>query len=114
MLEDRQYGVALPVLEKLMADYPENFVFYVWASELFRRQEKNLEGANYFERLYAKHSGRSPLMAKYALLEKAGLQLAHARRAEALQTLQRIKSAGVGDRLLASRVQALEAEARKN
>jgi hypothetical protein len=113
MLEDRQYGVALPVLEKLMADYPDNFVLYVWASDLFRRQKKNLEGAEYFERVYAKQTSRSPMMAKYALLEKAGLQLAHARQADALQTLQRIKTAGAGDRLLASKVQALEAEARK-
>jgi hypothetical protein len=114
MLEDGQYNVALPVLEKLMSDYPDNFVLYVWATELFRRQKKNLEGADYFERIYAKQIGRSPLMAKYALLEKAGLQLAHGRRGDALQTLQRMKSSGVGDRLLSSKVQALEAEARKN
>lgn len=112
MLEDGQYNVAFPVLEKLIADYPDNFVLYVWITEWFRQQRKNLEGAAYFERVYANQIGRSPLMAKYALLEKAGLQLAHKRKADALQTLQRIKSIPGTDRLLSMKVQALEKEAR--
>src|SRR5437588_8741304 len=79
MLEDGQYGVAFPVLEKLMSDYPDNFVLYVWAADWFRRQKKNLDGAEYFERMYAKQISRAPLMAKYALFEKAGFQLAEKR-----------------------------------
>jgi hypothetical protein len=113
MLEDKQYGAALPVLDKLRADYPDNYVFYVWATELFREQKKNLEGADYFERLYEKQIKRSPLMAKYALLERANLQLAHNRKSEALATLQRIKGIPGSDRLLSSKVEALEKEIRK-
>jgi len=114
MLEDRQYSVAFPVLEKLMSDHPDNFVFYVWATDWFRRQRKNLEGADYFERTYAKQISRSPLMAKYALLEKAGLQFAQQRNAEALQTIRRLKAIVPGDRLSAKRAEGLEAEIRKS
>lgn len=114
MLEDGQYSVAFPVIEKLMADYPDNFVLYVWVTDWFRRQRKNLEGAEYFERLYAKQVSRSPLMASYALLEKAGLQLAHRRNADALQTLQRVKNIAGADRLLSMKVRALETEIRKS
>jgi hypothetical protein len=53
-------------------------------------------------------------MARYALLEKAGLQLAHRRNADALQTLQRVKNIAGTDRLLSMKVQALEAEIGKN
>lgn len=114
MLEDEQYSVAFPVLEKLIADYPDNFVLYVWVTEWFREQRKNLEGAEYFERVYTKQINRSPLMAKYALLEKAGLQLAHKRDADALQTLQRIRTIPGSDPLISRKVQALETQARKN
>jgi hypothetical protein len=114
MLEDGQYGVAFPVLEKLMADYPNNFVFYIWTTDWFRRQRKNLEGADYFERMYSKQIGLSPLLAQYALLEKAGLQHAERRSADALQTIQRIKSVSGNDPLLSKRVGALEAEIRKS
>ena len=114
MLEDGQYGVAFPVLEKLMSDYPDNFVLYVWATDWFRRQKKNLDGAEYFERLYAKQISRAPLMAKYALFEKAGLQLAEKRNAEALQTIQRLKNLPGNDALLSRRVGALETEIRKS
>ena len=114
MLEDGQYSVAFPVLEKLMSDYPDNFVLYVWATDWFRRQRKNLDGANYFEKMYAKQISRAPLMAKYALFEKAGLQLAEQRSAEALQTIQRLRSMPGNDALLSKRVGALEAEIRKS
>jgi len=113
MLEDKQYDVAFPVLEKLIADYPDNFVLYVWATDWFRQQRKNLEGAEYFERLFEKQIKRSGTMAKYALLEKAGLQLAHNRKDEAMRTLERIRSIPGGDRLLASKVESLEKQIRK-
>ena len=112
MLEDGQYRVAFPILEKLIADYPDNFVLYVWVTEWFRLQRKNLEGAEYFERAYAKQISRSPFMAQYALLEKAGLQLAHRRNTDALQTLQRIRAIPGADSLLLIKAQALEIEAR--
>ena len=53
-------------------------------------------------------------MAKYALLEKAGLQLAHDRKSDALQTVQRIKGIPDADRLLSMKVEALEREIRKS
>ena len=80
----------------------------------FRRQKKNLDGAEYFERLYAKQISRAPLMAKYALFEKAGLQLAEKRNAEVLQTIQRLKNMPGNDALLSRRVGALETEIRKS
>src|SRR5881396_920470 len=52
MLEDKQYAAGLPILEKLLADYQDNFVLYVWVTEWFREQRNNLEGAEYFERMF--------------------------------------------------------------
>ncbi len=113
MLEDKQYAAGLPMLEKLLADYPDNFVLYVWVTEWFREQRNNLEGAEYFERMFQKQIKRSPMMAKYALLEKAALQFAHNRKNEAIQTLERIRNIPGTDRLLASKVEALEKQIRK-
>src|SRR3989442_6368959 len=110
MLEDKQYGVALSTLDRLIADYQDNQVLYVWATELFREQKKNLEGADYFERVYERQIKRSPLMAKYALLERATLQLAHNRKSDAMATVQRIKGIPGSDRLLSNKVEALEKE----
>src|SRR6185436_6455965 len=72
MLSDKQYNVAFPVLEKLIADYPDNFALYTWVTEWFRQQRRNLDGAEYFERVYEREIKRSPAMARYALFEKAG------------------------------------------
>jgi hypothetical protein len=52
-------------------------------------------------------------MGQHALLEKASLQLALDRKAEALETLKRIKGMGGSDPLVATKVQALESEAHK-
>lgn len=113
LLSNKEYGPAFPILEKLMIDYPDNYVLYTWVTEWFREQQKNLEGADYFERTYEKQAMRSPMMAKYALLEKARLQLAHNRKSEAMQTVQRIKGIPGSDPLLSMKVDALEKEARK-
>lgn len=113
MREDKQFSTAVAVLEKLIASHPDNFVFYVWATDLFRQQRKNLEGAEYFERVYEQQMNRSPRLAQYALLEKANLQFAHQRKAEAAQTLQRIKTIGISDMLLSRKVEALDKELRK-
>ncbi|HEU5237472.1 MAG TPA: hypothetical protein VFU37_10045 [Pyrinomonadaceae bacterium] len=113
LLSNNEYETSFPILEKLMQDYPDNFVLYVWATEWFREQRKNLEGAEYFERQYAKQIGRSETMAKHALVQKTNLLLAHNRKAEAIETLQRLKGMPGSDPLIASKVQTLEKQARK-
>ncbi len=113
LLSTKEYVGAFPLLEKLIVDYPDNFVLYFWVTEWFREQRKNLEGAEYFERMFAKQIDRSGTMAKYALLEKAKLQLAHNRKVDAIETLQRIKEMPGSDPLISTKLQALEKEARK-
>jgi hypothetical protein len=110
LLSNKEYAAALPVLERLIADHPDNSVLYIWATEWFRQQRRNLEGAEYFERMYAKQTPRSMTMAKYALLEKAQLLLAQGNKADAAQTLQRIRGMGGSDPLIAMKVKALEKE----
>jgi hypothetical protein len=112
LLANKEYAAAFPILEKLMADYPDNEVLYIWATEWFREQRKNLEGAEYFEKVFGKEMKRSPGMARYALVEKTNLQLAHARKADALQTIQRIRAIPGADPGLYSKLQALEKAAR--
>jgi hypothetical protein len=53
------------------------------------------------------------MMAKYALVEKTNLLLAHNRKPEALQTVQRINAMPGADPLISKKAQALEKEARK-
>jgi len=113
LLANKEYAAAFPILEKLIADYSDNFVLYVWGTEWFREQKKDMEGAAYFESLYDKQIKRSPIMAKYALLEKANLQLAQNRKSEALRTIERIKAVPGTDPLLSMKVDAAEKEARK-
>jgi hypothetical protein len=109
LTEDKQYAAAFRVLEKLLSDYKDNFVLYTWVTDWYRRQGKNLEGADYFEHVYEAQIQRSPLMAGYALLEKARLQEAQARRTDARQTLVRLRAIpGVGNPLLLSKVQSME------
>jgi len=113
LLSNKEYAASFPILEKLLADYPDNLVLYEWVTEWYREQRKNLDGAEYFERMYQQQVSRSPKMAGYALLEKVDLQLAQNRKNEALQTLQRLKGIPISDPLLAKKVQALEIESRK-
>jgi len=112
LLANKEYAAAFPILERLMADYPDNQVLYIWATEWFREQRKNLEGAEYFEKVFKKEVKRSPGMARYALVEKTNLQLAHARKADALQTIQRIRAIPGADPGLYSKLQALEKAAK--
>jgi predicted Zn-dependent protease len=114
LLSNKQYNAAFPILDKLIADYPNNFVLYVWATEWHREQRKNLEGAEYFERMYAKQLQRSPMMAKYALLQKATLLNSHGRKAEALETVRRIKAIPGSDKLLSTKVEALEKQVQRS
>jgi len=113
LLSNKEYAAAFPILEKLIVDYPDNFVLYRWLTEWYREQRRNLDGAEHFERLYQTQISRSPKMAGYTLLEKMNLQLAQNQKAEALQTLQRIKGLSISDPLLSAKVQNLEAEVRK-
>jgi hypothetical protein len=108
LLSNKEYSKAFPVLEQLMTDYPDNHVFFNWVTEWFREQRQNLEGAEYFERVYQAQLSRSPAMARQALLQKANLQLAHARKADALQTVQRIRAIPEADPLVSRKVLALE------
>lgn len=113
LMKDAQYPEALRILEGLMSDYPNNVALYPWATQWHREQSKNLEGADYFERLYIRRLSSSPRVAAYALFEKAQLQNAHARPAEARQTLARIRAVPGLDPTLASRVQSFEKTLRK-
>ena len=108
LLEDKQWGPAFQILEKLMSDYKDNFVLYTWVTDWYRQQDKNLEGADYFERIQQNQLPRSPLMAKYALLEKARLFSAHNRPADARQTIARLRLIPGSDALLVGKVQAFE------
>ena len=108
LLEDKRYGEAMQIAERMMRDFPDNFILYTWVTDWHRRQNKNLEGAEYFERLHQSQMPRSPLMAKYALFEKAQLQYAHDRPADARQTLARLKNIPGPDALLNRKVQDFE------
>jgi hypothetical protein len=108
LLSNKEFPAAFPLLEKLVADYPDNFVLYSWINEWFLEQRKFSEGADYFERLHAKQLNRSTPMAKYALLEKANLQLSDNRKVDARQTLNRLKAMPGSDALLSAKIQAME------
>jgi hypothetical protein len=113
LLSNKEYASAFPILVKLIADYPDNFVLYDWAAVWFREQKRQPEGIDYFEHEYEKQLQRAPLMAQYALLKKADLQLSGARKADATQTLQRIREIPHSDSLLTRKVDALEKAAGK-
>lgn len=113
LLKDEQYAEALQVVEKLSADYPNNVALYTWITQWFREQGKNLEGADYFEKLYAQKAASAPRPGQYALFEKAVLQGAHSRHADARQTLARVKSGGAIDGPLARRMEAFEKTLRR-
>lgn len=113
LLSNKEYASAFPILEKLIADYPDNFVLYDWAGVWFREQKRQSDGTEYFEHAYEKQIQRAPLMAQYALLEKADMQLSGARKADAAQTLQRIRAIPHSDSLLTKKIDALEKTAGK-
>jgi hypothetical protein len=113
LLSNKEYASAFPILEKLIADYPDNFVLCDWAEVWFREQRRQAEGTEYFEHAYEKQLQRAPLMAQYALLEKAEMQLSGGRKTDAIQTLQRIRAIPHSDSLLNKKVATLEKAARK-
>ena len=113
LLSNKEFAPAFPILEQLISDYPDNFVLYDWAWEWFSEQNKHSDGLEYFERMYERQLKRSPFMAKYALLEKAELQVDATRKTEAVQTLQRVRAIQNSDPLLLKKVAALEKTAAK-
>lgn len=108
MLSDENWPEGFRTLERLRADYPANQVIYTWVTDWYRQQKKNLSGADYFERIYNEEIKRSPVMAKYALLEKVQLLDAERRRQEARRTLERVTSIPTSDPLLLKKVQTWE------
>lgn len=107
LLSSDEYVTAFPILEKLISDYPDNFVLYDWAEDWYGQQKKTRDGAAYFEQRYEKDIKRSPLMAQYALLEKASLQLEGSQKADARHTLERIRAIPNKDTLLFKQVDTL-------
>jgi putative flippase GtrA len=110
LLSNNEYDAAFPILEKLISDYPDNFVLYDWAKEWFREQKK--DGARYFEQLYERQIKRAPLLAQYALLEKASFQVDAGLKVEAAQTIQQIRAISHSDPLLSRKVETLAKSAR--
>jgi putative flippase GtrA len=110
LLSNKEYDAAFPILEKLISDYPDNFVLYDWAEEWFHEQKKN--GTRYFEQLYERQIKRDPLLAQYALLEKASLQLDSGLKPETVQTIQRIRAIPTSDPLLSRKVEMLAKSSR--
>jgi hypothetical protein len=109
LMKDKQYAEALRVVERMQADYPNNYVLFTWVTQLFREQGKNLEGAAYFEN----KAQAVPRLTLYALLEKAELENAHGRVADARSTLARLRSTGTPDAALTRRIQNLEKSLRR-
>jgi hypothetical protein len=113
LLEGKQYSEALPVLEGLMSDYPENFVFYDWAADWHLEQQKPAQAVDYFEALFQRQRPRSTTMAQYALLQEAQMQSGIKKYAGARYTLARLKETSAMDVLLTKKVAALEKTLRK-
>jgi hypothetical protein len=105
LLSNKEYDAAFPILEMLISGYPDNFVLYDWAEEWFHEQKK--DGTRFFEQLYERQIKRAPLLAQYALLEKASLQLHSGLKIEAVQTIQQIRAISYSDALLSSKVERL-------
>ncbi len=108
-LEDGQMGVAFELLEGLRRDYPTNYVFFDWVTDWFLRQGRTFGAMDYFEQAAAQDREVRPVVAKWALLEKARLQHAISRPGAARGTIERIKAIPGGDALLLRKLGLLEA-----
>jgi tetratricopeptide (TPR) repeat protein len=108
LLQEKRYPDALRLLEELMAEFPDNFVFYDWAFSWFEMQRKSADGIQYFDSLARNQLEGSTLQAKRALLKKASFEHMVGRDATATQTLQRIKSLPGTDRAFQTQMTALE------
>ena len=108
LMKDGAYDESLKVLKGLMSDYPENYALYPWATEWHIDQGKKAEGVEYFEKLHAEKLRTSPKLAQRALYEKAILQKAIGKPADARATLSRIRMITTPDAALARNIAAFE------
>jgi tetratricopeptide (TPR) repeat protein len=108
LLEEKRYADALRLLEELMGQYPDNFVFYKWAASLFETQHQVEDGIQYLNSVAERQLVRSPTLATHALIRKAYLEHTAGQDAQAKQTLERIKSIPETDRLAQSQITTLE------
>jgi hypothetical protein len=112
MLEEKNWDEAWKTLENLRSRYRDNFVMYTWVCDWFLQQGRYAAGQDYFEKIFSEENKRSPLLAKYALLEKARIQKAQRQPDDAVRTLARLKAVAGGNELLSRKVAALEAALR--
>jgi tetratricopeptide (TPR) repeat protein len=108
LMKDGAYDESLKVLRGLMSDYPENYALYPWATEWHIDQGKKVEGVEYFEKLHAEKLRTSPKLAQRALYEKAILQKANGKPADARATLSRIRMITTPDAALGRNIAAFE------
>jgi len=108
LLEEKRYPDALRLLEGLMEQFPDNFVFYGWASSLFEMQQNFDAGIRYLASIAEHQDDRSPVMAKHALLKKASLEHTAGQDARAQETLRDIRSRQGSDRSIETELQVLE------
>ena len=107
LMKDEEHQESLKILQSLMADYPENYALYPWATEWHMDQGKKAEGVEYFEKLAAEKRA-SPKLAQRALYEKAILQKANGKREDARATLNRIRAIAAPEASLARNMAAFE------
>ena len=108
LLQEKRFTEAFSLLRSLMTQFPDNQVLLTWAAAWFTRQDQQRQGMDYFEQMAQEQAGRSSLMEKYALLEKARFQAALRQNDAARSTLQRLQKIPGDDKYLPRRVAALE------
>jgi hypothetical protein len=113
LVSNKQYASAFPLLQGLISDYPDNFVFYDWMADWFREQKKTAEAIAYFDTRHQEQIKHSALMAQYALLEKADAQALAGLKSDALQSLQAIRAISRSDALILKKADALQKEIEK-
>jgi hypothetical protein len=108
LMKDGAYAESFRVLQGLMTDYPENTALYAWVTQWYVDQEKEADGIAYFEKLQAEKARISPKLAQYALYQKAVLQEANGKDADALASLRRVRMLGSVDPGLGRSVAKME------
>jgi tetratricopeptide (TPR) repeat protein len=108
LLQENRYADAFRLLEDLMKEFPDNFIFYHWTRSLFEVQHQTDAGIRYLDALAGRQMDRAPTLSKHALLEEASLEHTAGRDNEAKQTLNRIQSIPGNDRLVQSQMTELE------
>ena len=108
LMKDGAHEESFKILQGLMTDYPQNHALYPWATEWYLDQGKKTDGIQYFEKLQAEKLRTSPKLAQYALYEKAVLQKASEKPADARATLTRIRAISTPDPALSRSMAGLE------